>query len=147
LLLDQFKNIWGQEAFSGGRVVTKGGKFYLLYRSKDTSEEDVERWVQTCWLLEVTEKLVGQQKGKEEDLLLLARPMFVLLRKVADMEVEKGSYKLSLLLSVLLQLLSLIPDSKLRQLVVHCIRTSPSRDTRETALQVLASGQVRRVQP
>ena len=58
------------------------GKFYLLYGSKDTSEEDVERWVQTCWLLEVTEKLVGQQKGKEEDWLLLARPMFVLLCKV-----------------------------------------------------------------
>ena len=90
MLLDQFKNIWGQEAFSGGRVVGRG-KFYLLYGSKDTSEEDVERWVQTCWLLEVTEKLVGQQKGKEEDWLLLARPMFVLLRKVADMEVEKGS--------------------------------------------------------
>ena len=139
LLLDQFKNIWGQEAFSGGRVVGRG-KFSLLYGSKDTSEEDVERWVQTCWLLEVKEKLVGQQKGKEEDWLLLARPMFVLLRKVADMEVEKGSYKLSLLLSVLL--LSLVPDSKLRQLdpelVVHCIRTSPSPDTRQTALQVLA---------
>ena len=146
LLLDQFKNIWGQEAFSGGRVVGRG-EFYLLYGSKDTSEEDVERWVQTCWLLEVTEKLVGQQKGKEEDWLLLARPMFVLLCKVADREVEKGSYKLSLLLSVLLQLLSLVPDSKLWQLmtgqldpelVVHCIRTSPSRDTRQTALQVLA---------
>jgi hypothetical protein len=68
------------------------GKFSLLYRSNDTSEEDVERWVQTCWLLEVTEKLVGQQKGKEEDWLLLASPMFVLLRKVADMEVEEGSY-------------------------------------------------------
>ena len=51
------------------------GKLYLLYGSKDTSEEDVERWVQTCCLLEVTEKLVGQQKGKEEDWLLLARPM------------------------------------------------------------------------
>ena len=134
LLMDQFKNIWGQEAFSGGRVVGRG-EFYLLYGSKDTSEEDVERWVQTCWLLEVTEKLVGQQKGKEEDWLLLARPMFVLLCKVADREVEKGSYKLSLLLSVLLQLLSLVPDSKLWQLmtgqldpelVVHCIRTSPS---------------------
>ena len=69
LLLDQFKNIWGQEAFSGGRVVGRG-KFSLLYGSKDTSEEDVERWVQTCWLLEVTEKLVGQQKGKEENWLL-----------------------------------------------------------------------------
>ena len=132
LLLDQFKNIWGQEAFSGGRVVGRG-EFYLLYGSKDTSEEDVERWVQTCWLLEVTEKLVGQQKGKEEDWLLLARPMFVLLCKVLDREVEKGSYKLSLLLSVLLQLLSLVPDSKLWQLmtgqldpelVVHCIRTT-----------------------
>jgi len=146
LLLDQFKNIWGQEAFSGGRVVGRG-KFSLLYGSKDTSEEDVERWVQTCWLLEVTEKLLGQQKGKEEDWLLLARPMFVLLRKVADMEVEEGTYKLSLLLSVLLQLLSLVPDSKLQQLetgqldpelLVHCIRTSPSPDTRQTALQVLA---------
>ena len=42
LLLDQFKNIWGQEAFSGGRVVGRG-EFYLLYGSKDTSEEDVER--------------------------------------------------------------------------------------------------------
>ena len=37
--------------------------------------------------MEVMEKLVGQQKGKEEDWLLLARPMFVLLCKVADREV------------------------------------------------------------
>ena len=77
---------------------------------------------------------------------MLARPLFVLLRKVADMEVEEGTYKLSLLLSVMLKLLSLVPDSKLQQLeagqldpeVVHCIRTSPSPDTRHTALQVLA---------
>jgi hypothetical protein len=90
-------------------------------------------------------KAGGAAEG--EDWLLLARPMFVLLRKVADMEVEEGSYKLSLLLSVLLQLLSLVPDSKLWQLetgqldpelLVHCIRTSPSSDTRQTALHVLA---------
>eukprot|EP00092_Neocalanus_flemingeri_P002849 GFUD01003047.1.p1 GENE.GFUD01003047.1~~GFUD01003047.1.p1 ORF type:complete len:1487 (+),score=586.22 GFUD01003047.1:576-4463(+) len=147
-LLEQFKNIWGQEAFTGGRASGRG-KFSLLYGSKDTSDEDLERWVQTCWLLEVVEKLVGQQgvEVKEQDWLVLTRPLFVLLRKVADMEVEEGTYKLSLLLGVLLQLLVLVPDSKLRQLetghldpelLVHCIRTSPSPDTRQTALQVLA---------
>ena len=54
-------------------------------------------------LLEFMEKLLGQQKGKEQEWLLLAWPMFVLLRKVADMEVEEGTYNLALLVSVLLQ--------------------------------------------
>ena len=147
LVIDQFQEIWGQDAFSGGRVGGRG-KFSLLYRSKDTSTEDAERWVQTSWLLEVTEKLLEQDRAKEQDWVVLARPLFVLLRKVADMEVEEGTYKLSLLLSlsVMLKLLSLVPDSKLQQLeagqldpeVVHCIRTSPSPGTRQTALQVLA---------
>jgi len=146
LMIDQFQEIWGLDAFSGGRVGGRG-KFSLLYGSKDTSTEDAERWVQTCWMLEVTEKLLEQDRAQEQDWVVLARPLFVLLRKVADMEVEEGTYKLSLLLSVMLKLLSLVPDSKLQkleagqldpELLVHCIRTSPSPDTRQTALQVLA---------
>ena len=66
LVIDQFQEIWGQDAFSGGRLGGRG-KFSLLYRSKDTSTEDAERWVQTSWLLEVTEKLLEQDRAKEQD--------------------------------------------------------------------------------
>ena len=146
MLLEQFQDIWGKESFSAGRVGGRG-KFSLLYGSKDTSEEDAVKWGQTSWLLELMEKILRGQEKKDEGWVVLTRPLFVLLRKVVDMEVEDGTYKLSLLLSVLQHLLSCVPDQALvkmdtgnldPELLVHCIRTCPSPDTRHAALQVLA---------
>jgi len=146
LLLEQFQDIWGKDCFSSGRVGGRG-KFSLLYGSKDTSEEDAQKWVQTSWLLEVIEKMLRGRQQNTDEWEVLTRPLFVLLRKVVDMEVEEGTYKLSLLLSVLQHLLSSVSDPALvkmdrgnldPELLVHCIRTSPSPDTRQAALQVLA---------
>jgi len=146
ILLEQFQDIWGKDSFSAGRVGGRG-KFSLLYGSKDTSEEDAMKWGQTSWLLEMMEKMLRSQEKKDEDWIVMTRPLFVLLRKVVDMEVEEGTYKLSLLLSVLQHLLSCVPDQALvkmdtgnldPELLVHCIRTCPSPDTRHAALQVLA---------
>ena len=95
--------------------------------------------------MEVLENHLG--KNMEENWKQLIKPVIALLRKAANMEVEEGTYKLSLLLNVLLKLLLCLSEVKLREvgkevdaeLVVSCLRNSPSPDTRQTALKILAS--------
>ena len=96
-------------------------------------------------MLEVLENQL--EKNMEEDWRQLIQPVMALLRRVANMEMEEGTYKLSLLLNVLLKLLLGLKEQKLREvgkevdaeLVVSCLRNSPSPDTRQTALKILAS--------
>ena len=47
--------------------------------------------MQTCWLLEVTQKLLRLDWVKEVDCVVRTRPLSVLLGKVAVLEVEEGS--------------------------------------------------------
>ena len=101
-------------------------------------------------MLEVMDKMLTHSaflETKSEDWLELVRPLFVLLRKVSMMEVEETTFKMSLLLNILKLILTELPDSSLEslqagqvdpELLVHCIRSSPNPDTRQTALQVLA---------
>ena len=83
---------------------------------------------------------------KSQDWLVLIRPLFVLLRKVSQMD-EDTTFKMTLLLNILKLILTELPDSSLQnldagqvdpELLVHCIRSCPNPDTRQSALQVLA---------
>ena len=121
--------LWGKETFQE--------------RSRGRQEVSQEVWSTTCWLLETLERVLDQPS----DWSLLAKPVFVLLRRASEQEVEEGTYRLSLLLTVLLKLLTSLPDAVLKkldskqlepELLVTCIRTSPNPDTRNTALRVLA---------
>ena len=106
--------------------------------------------MKTCWLLEVVDKMLRQEEfleNKSQEWLTLVRPLFVLLRKVSQMEVEETMYKMTLLLNILKLILTELSDSSLQtleagqvdpELLVHCIRSCPNPDTRQTALQVLA---------
>jgi len=130
-ILEEMKQIWGESLTTG--------------KLKGVVENEEAAWPSTCWLLEVLENHLG--KNMEEDWRQLIKPVMALLRKVANMEVEEGTYKLSLLLNVLLKLLLCLSEVKLREvgkevdaeLVVSCLRNSPSPDTRQTALKILAS--------
>ena len=51
---------------------------------------------------------------KSEAWLVLVRPLFVLLRKVSQMEVEETTYKMSLLLNILRLMLTELSDSSLQ---------------------------------
>jgi len=125
-VLAQLTRLWGQQVLAGAR-----GK---------QVEQGV--WTATAWLVETLELLL-EQPG---DWRALVKPVFVLVRRAADMEVEEGTYRLSLLLSVLLKLVAGVADSALRsmsgevepEVLVTCIRTSPNPDTRQTALRILA---------
>ena len=127
----ELKQVWGE-------VLTTG-------KLKGVTEDEEASWTPTCWLLEVLENQL--ERNGEEDWRQLILPVMALLRKVANMEVEEGTYKLSLLLNVLLKLLLGLKEQKLREvgkevdaeLVVSCLRNSPSPDTRQTALKILAS--------
>ena len=51
-----------------------------------------------------------------KDWLLMLRPLFVLLRKVSLMELEETSYKMTLLLNVMKNLLARISDQELQKI-------------------------------
>ena len=51
---------------------------------------------------------------KSEAWLVLVRPLFVLLRKVSQLEVEETTYKMSLLLNILRLILTELSDSTLQ---------------------------------
>ena len=86
-------------------IVMERGTFSVMYGFKDTSAEDAEWLVQTCW--------TGQDSGAGLGCASMATVC-------AATEGGGGTYKLSLLLSVMLKLLS---------------QSQPRR--RQTALQVL----------
>ena len=44
LMMEEFQNIWGQEAFSGKRTSGRG-KFSLLYGVSEDNSEDIQRYV------------------------------------------------------------------------------------------------------
>ena len=73
------------------------------------------RWSKTCWILEVLEKILnhpGSDRGSE--CLTLLRPLFILLRKVSQMEVEETAYKMTTLLNVLRSLLTAASNADLK---------------------------------
>ena len=79
----------------------------------------ITRWSQTCWLLEVMDKMFRQSaflESKSETWLVLVRPLFVLLRKVSQLEAEETTYRMSLLLNTLRLMLSELSDSSLQSL-------------------------------
>ena len=127
----ELQQIWGESLTTG--------------KLKGVAEIEEASWTNTCWLLEVLENQL--EKNMEEDWRQLIQPVMALLRRVANMEMEEGTYKLSLFLNVLLKLLLGLKEQKLREvgkevdaeLVVSCLRNSPSPDTRQTALKILAS--------
>ena len=51
---------------------------------------------------------------KSEAWLVLVRPLFVLLRKVSQMEVEETTYKMSLVLNILKLMLTEMSDTSLQ---------------------------------
>ena len=63
----------------------------------------------------MVEKVAGQQEGAGGgEWLPLLRPLFVLLRKVSQMEVEETAYKMTLLLNVLKVLLTTASNEDLK---------------------------------
>ena len=78
------------------------------------------RWSRSCWVLEILENILRTDKNKNErdagDWLPLLRTLFVLLRKVASIESEDTSYKMSLILNVLKHLMTNVSDSKLQKI-------------------------------
>ena len=63
----------------------------------------------------MVEKVAGQQEGTSGgEWLPLLRPLFVLLRKVSQMEVEETAYKMTLLLNVLKVLLTTASNEDLK---------------------------------
>ena len=77
----------------------------------------ISRWSQTCWLMEVMDKMLRHSaflETKSEAWLVLVRPLFVLRRKVSQMEVEETTYKMSLLLNILRLMLTELSDSSLQ---------------------------------
>ena len=68
-------------------------------------------------MLEVMDKMLRQPaflETKSEAWLVLVRPLFVLLRKVSQLEVEETTYKMSLLLNILRLMLTELSDSSLQ---------------------------------
>ena len=116
--IEEFNNIWGKETFSGKRTSGRG-KFSLIYGG-EVSAEDAVRWSRSCWVLEILENILRTDKNKNErdagDWLPLLRTLFVLLRKVASIESEDTSYKMSLILNVLHHLMTNVSDSKLQKI-------------------------------
>ena len=55
-------------------------------------------------------------ESKSETWLVLVRPLFVLLRKVSQLEAEETTYRMSLLLNTLRLMLSELSDSSLQSL-------------------------------
>ena len=51
---------------------------------------------------------------KSEAWLVLVRPLFVLLRKVSQLEVEETTYKMSLILNILRLMLTEMSDTSLQ---------------------------------
>ena len=138
---------------AGMFVSADRGKATVSQREK-TDREDPS-WTRSIFLLELLEMLLklptspaaGGAKTDETPWAGLIAPLFVLLRKIPDSELEESSYKLNLLFTVLLQLFGKTSDVQLKalnsrdldpELLTHCIRACPSPDTRQLALRVLA---------
>ena len=63
---------------------------------------------------------------KSEAWLVLVRPLFVLLRKVSQLEVEETTYKMSLLLNILRLMLTELSDSTLQTVESGQVNVSKS---------------------
>jgi hypothetical protein len=121
----------------------------------ESGEREDPSWSRSIFLLELLEMLLkrpvsaGAAKADEGGLpwSALIAPLFILLRKIPDSELEESSYKLNILFTVLLLLFGRTSDVQLKamnsrdldpELLTHCIRSCPSPDTRQLALRVLA---------
>ena len=61
------------------------------------------------------EKILNQpESGKSSECLTLLRPLFILLRKVSQMEAEETAYKMTTLLNVLRSLLTAVSNNDLK---------------------------------
>ena len=90
--------------------------------------EFIFRWAHTSWLLEVIEKIIVDKNTKAKHLgaewLELVRPMFVLLRKVTQMEQEEIAYKMTLLLTLIKLLLTSVSDKDIKTVEQGQVRHS-----------------------
>jgi len=139
---DRFADIWANENLQeSGRGRGRGNT------DETESQETQDTWTRTIFLLEVLDGLITRQKVGEQPWETLIRPLFALLRKTSETDVLEASYKLNLILTVMLKLFNATPDQKLRELksrdlepelLTHCIRKSSNPETRQLALRVLA---------
>lgn len=58
--------------------------------------------------------LIQPESGRSSEYLTLLRPLFILLRKVSQMEAEETAYKMTTLLNVLRSLLTAVSNNDLK---------------------------------
>ena len=58
--------------------------------------------------------LIQPEAGRSSEYLTLLRPLFILLRKVSQMEAEETAYKMTTLLNVLRSLLMAVSNNDLK---------------------------------
>jgi hypothetical protein len=100
-VLDELNTIWGDDFASAGGRVGGRGKFSLIYGSNEADPEDETRWHKTTFLLEILDRVISSSTNRSS----LIQPMFILLKRCVDLDLEESSYRMSLILTVLLKLL------------------------------------------
>ena len=164
MFAEKLISLWGDQFFesgaTSGRLAKQGGRstrFTALYgktyvRSLSSKNEDEQKWKQTLFLLEnflnYTKKLdeakllTGDLEGFDQ----ILRPLNVLLKISLDMdELYDNSYTLDILLSAIHVVVDISSKAVKKtneatnpELIVQCIRTCKTPDTKATALLILA---------
>jgi len=136
---DQLNAVWGEKNLkSNVRGNNSGGD--------DDFGAELVRWGRTMFLLELLDSYLSNEV-EDQGWEVLIQPVFAILRKLSDDEVLESSYKLNVLLTVLLKLFNVAPDKNIKnldkkdlepELLTHCIRRSSNPESRQMSLKVLA---------
>jgi hypothetical protein len=149
MIINLFYSVWGEENL---KSKSRGGRGNFTSQDAGLDQAQLKIWGATVFLLELLDcylpaSPVPSTDSSDMGWQNIIPIIFAVFRKLTNDDVMESSYKLNMILTVLLKLFSILPDSRIKELkqgdlepelLTYCIRRSSNPESRQLALKVLA---------